>query len=105
MFNPISAYIFEKKKTKTVKKSTVKISELKVKEQQIQEEIERVENTYVGTSSNINELLEEYGSTLLSGGSSLAELIRRPELNYKMLADIVTACSMQLLQLVSGCVK
>lgn len=51
---------------------------LKVKEQRIQEEIERVENTYVGTSSNINELLEEYGSTLLSGGSSLAELIRRP---------------------------
>ncbi len=34
---------------------------LKVKEQRIQEEIERVENTYVGTSSNINELLEEYG--------------------------------------------
>ena len=61
---------------------------LKVKEQQIQEEIERVENTYVGTSSNINELLEEYGSTLLSGGSSLAELIRRPELNYKMLAEV-----------------
>ena len=60
---------------------------LKVKEQRIQEEIERVENTYVGTSSNINELLEEYGSTLLSGGSSLAELIRRPELNYKMLAE------------------
>ena len=61
---------------------------LKVKEQQIQEEIERVENTYVGTSSNVNELLAEYGSTLLSGGSSLAELIRRPELNYKMLAEV-----------------
>ena len=61
---------------------------LKVKEQQIQEEIERVENTYVGASSNINELLEEYGSTLLSGGSSLAELIRRPELNYKMLEEV-----------------
>ena len=61
---------------------------LKRKEEQIQEEIERVENTYVGTSSNINELLEEYGSTLLSGGSSLAELIRRPELNYKMLAEV-----------------
>ena len=61
---------------------------LKRKEEQIQEEIERVENTYVGTSSNINELLAEYGSTLLSGGSSLAELIRRPELNYKMLAEV-----------------
>ena len=61
---------------------------LKRKEQQIQEEIERVENTYVGTSSNVNELLAEYGSTLLSGGSSLAELIRRPELNYKMLAEV-----------------
>ena len=61
---------------------------LKRKEEQIQEEIERVENTYVGTSSNVNELLAEYGSTLLSGGSSLAELIRRPELNYKMLAEV-----------------
>ena len=61
---------------------------LKQKEEQIQEEIERVENTYVGTSSNVNELLAEYGSTLLSGGSSLAELIRRPELNYKMLAEV-----------------
>lgn len=61
---------------------------LKRKEQQILEEIERVENTYVGTSSNVNELLAEYGSTLLSGGSSLAELIRRPELNYKMLAEV-----------------
>ena len=42
----------------------------------------------MGTSSNVNELLAEYGSTLLSGGSSLAELIRRPELNYKMLAEV-----------------
>ena len=61
---------------------------LKRKEQQIQEEIERVENTYVGTSSNVNELLAEYGSTLLSGGSSLAALLRRPEQNYKMLAEV-----------------
>ena len=43
---------------------------------------------YDSHKENINELLEEYGSTLLSGGSSLAELIRRPELNYKMLAEV-----------------
>ena len=61
---------------------------LTVKEQRIQEEIERVETTDVGPSSNIHELLEASGSTLLSGGSSLAELIRRPELNYKMLAEV-----------------
>lgn len=58
------------------------------KEQQIEEEICRVEHTYVGSSAQVNQVLEQYGSTPLSGGSSLAELIRRPEMNYDSLADI-----------------
>ncbi len=58
------------------------------KERQIEEEVRRVEHTYVGSSAQVNQVLEQYGSTPLSGGSSLAELIRRPELNYDSLADI-----------------
>ena len=33
-------------------------------------------------------LLEELGSTTLKSGSTLAELIKRPELNYEMLAEL-----------------
>ena len=42
----------------------------------------------MGSSAAVNQVLEQYGSTPLSGGSSLAELIRRPELNYEVLAAI-----------------
>ena len=58
------------------------------KEQQIEEEIHRVEHTYVGSSAAVNEVLQKYQATPLNGGSSLAELIRRPELNYEVLAEL-----------------
>ena len=58
------------------------------KEQQIEEEIHRVEHTYVRSSAAVNEVLQKYQSTPLNGGSSLAELIRRPELNYEVLAEL-----------------
>ena len=58
------------------------------KEQLIKEEIERVEHVNVGASRPVQELLEQYGSTLLTSGSTLGELIRRPELNYEVLAPI-----------------
>ena len=58
------------------------------KEQLIKEEIERVEHVNVGASRPVQELLEQYGSTPLTSGSTLGELIRRPELNYEALAPI-----------------
>ena len=58
------------------------------KEQLIKEEIERVEHVNVGASRTVQELLEQYGSTPLTSGSTLGELIRRPELNYEVLAPI-----------------
>ena len=58
------------------------------KERLIKEEIERVEHVNVGASKPIQELLEQYGSTPLTSGSTLGELIRRPELNYEALAPI-----------------
>ena len=58
------------------------------KEQLIKEEIERVEHLNVGASRPVQELLEQYGSTPLTSGSTLGELIRRPELNYEVLAPI-----------------
>ncbi len=61
---------------------------LLVKERQIQEEIERVNHTNIGTSEEVQSLLESYNSTPLISGIKLAELIRRPELNYQCLASI-----------------
>lgn len=58
------------------------------KYEQIEKEIERVKNTFVGNTEEVQKLLDEYNSTRLVSGISLAELIRRPELNYDCLASI-----------------
>ena len=58
------------------------------KERLIEEEIARVEKVNIGANKKVQALLEEYESTPLNTGTSLAELIRRPELNYEDLAPI-----------------
>ena len=42
----------------------------------------------IGTGKKVQELLEQAKSTPLNSGSTLAELIRRPELNYDLLAPL-----------------
>ena len=56
----------------------------------IKEEVERVKNSYVGNSDKVQNLLKEHKSTELVSGISLAELIKRPELNYDVLKEIDT---------------
>ena len=58
------------------------------KENIIQEQIRRLEKTFAGTSEEVQKLLSSFGSTPLTGGISLADLIRRPELNYFRIAPI-----------------
>lgn len=58
------------------------------KEKNIQNEIKRAEKTNIGASKEVQELLTSYGSTLLKTGTTVAELIRRPELTYDMLDPI-----------------
>ncbi|OUO31456.1 tRNA uridine-5-carboxymethylaminomethyl(34) synthesis enzyme MnmG [Lachnoclostridium sp. An298] len=58
------------------------------KEQMIERETDRVNHTNIGTSEKVQEVLKSYGSTPLNSGTTLAELIRRPELSYDKLADI-----------------
>ena len=58
------------------------------KEKLIREEIRRVEHTNIGTSEKVQEVLEKYESTPLNSGTTLAELIRRPELSYEKLDEI-----------------
>ena len=61
------------------------------KEELIKNEIERVEHANVGANEKVQTLLKECGSTPLSSGSTIAELIRRPELTYDMLKPIDAA--------------
>lgn len=58
------------------------------KEKQIEEEIGRLSRTFVGMSSEVQDFLKNQGSTPLTSGSSLAELIRRPELDYEKIQSI-----------------
>jgi tRNA uridine 5-carboxymethylaminomethyl modification enzyme len=58
------------------------------KEAMIEAEIERVQHTNVGTSHEVQMLLKTYGSTPLVSGTTMAELIRRPELSYEILSII-----------------
>lgn len=58
------------------------------KERLIQEEVERVEHVNIGANAKTQKVLEEHNSTPLKNGTTLAELIRRPELSYEDLAEI-----------------
>ena len=60
---------------------------VKYKEEKIKSEIERLDSIKVGANARMSEFLEKHGSTPLKTGSSLAELIKRPELNYEILAE------------------
>ena len=54
----------------------------------IQSEIKRLEKTVIGVSDRVQMFLGKYGSTLLKSGITLAELVKRPELDYVKLAEL-----------------
>ena len=58
------------------------------KEELIDQEIQRLKNTSVGANKEIQQFLEESGSSTLKTAATLAELICRPELGYAALAPI-----------------
>ena len=58
------------------------------KEELIDREIDRVNHLKVGANVSVQTLLMEYGSIPLNTGTTLADLIRRPELDYDKLAPI-----------------
>lgn len=61
---------------------------VKRKEQLIEQEINRLEQVTIGANEKVQKLLENFQSTPLKTGTTLAELIRRPELSYEMLKEI-----------------
>ena len=57
------------------------------KKNMIEKEISRLKSIVIGGSDLVNDKLAQMNSTPLNNGTSLADLIRRPELNYDMIAD------------------
>lgn len=53
----------------------------------VEKEMKRLENTFI-IPSEIRGFLEKHGSTTLQNKISLAELLKRPEMNYEILAEI-----------------
>ena len=58
------------------------------KKELISREISRIEKTVIAPTESVNSFLRESGSTEISTGVKLAELLRRPELTYEALAVI-----------------
>ena len=66
----------------------VRYQGLLVKENRIEEEIKRLEHKVIGATKEVQELLEKHGSSALNTATTLADLIRRPELSYELLEAI-----------------
>lgn len=58
------------------------------KERMIEEEIKRLEKAVVPPSERNNEILRSLSSAEISTGIKLAELLRRPELSYRAIAEL-----------------
>ena len=62
--------------------------DLLIKMDEIEREIKRLQATVVGVNPTTQGFMEKYGSTLLKSGISLAELVKRPELDYEKLSEL-----------------
>ena len=58
------------------------------KKEKVEKEILRLKNTVIKPTEKVNSLLEKYNTSRISTGVKLADLLKRPELNYNKLAEI-----------------
>lgn len=58
------------------------------KKKMIEDEINRVKNTVIAPSEKVNKFLQEKGSSPISTGVKLSDLLKRPELSYDDLREI-----------------
>ena len=58
------------------------------KRENIKKEIERLKNTIVKPTNEVNNLLKDNGTTELSTGTKMSELLKRTELDYEKIASI-----------------
>lgn len=58
------------------------------KENLMEQEVARVQTVHIGATQKVQEFLRNHNSTELKSGITLAELIKRPELDYMMLKEL-----------------
>ena len=58
------------------------------KKENIEEEVERLKKLVVKPEENVNKLLEKAGTSKLTNGTKMSELLKRTELTYEMLEEI-----------------
>ena len=68
--------------------SEERMQKVKEKKELIETEVARVKEIPIGANAKTQEVLERYGSSPLNNGTTLGELIRRPELDYEKLLDL-----------------
>lgn len=66
--------------------SAQRLAKTEQKYKMVQEEMERLEKVTVSPSDEMQEFLKSNNSTPLKSGCKLADLLRRPEIGYEMLA-------------------
>lgn len=59
-----------------------------LKEERIESEIKRLNSTTVGVTKEVQDILTANNSTPLKSGTTLGELIKRPEITYEMLESV-----------------
>ena len=60
------------------------------KKDMIEKEIERIKSTVIKPNSKVNEVLKSLGSSEITTGVKLSDLLKRSELNYENLKEIDT---------------
>ena len=68
--------------------SDERYNEFLEKQEKIKKEIKRIQSVNLSPSDELNALLREHGSTEVTTGVKLADLLRRPELSYEILAAV-----------------
>ena len=68
--------------------SAQRYAKFKEKEKNIQKEIERLKNLVVKPSTQVNSFLEKCGTSVLTTGTKMAELLKRPEITYLSLREV-----------------
>ncbi len=61
-------------------------NDFRLRTKQKEEEIERLNSTFIGPNAELNKILEEKGTAPMTTGMRLADLVKRPQLSYDILA-------------------
>ena len=64
------------------------VEEMRERRRLVEEEMARLKRTFVKPSPAVNEYLESLGSAPLEGPASLAQLLKRPEINYRHIEEL-----------------